>query len=219
MDLQRTMVLNAGGGSLDAGVNDMTLSGDISGSGSLSLDSEGSLTFAGTNKTYSGATSLLQGTLIVQDSGGLSADSALVLSVGTVVDASATATQAVAGLSGSGDVMLGSGQFSVNSTADETFSGIISGDGSLSKTGAGKLTLEGTNTYLGGTVIDGSTISISSDSNLGDAAGGLVFLNGGTLESPLASFRHGMWFWIPDRFCTRPAAPRRFRVRFPAPAV
>ena len=181
-DLQRAMTLNAGGGSIDAGVNNVTLSGGISGSGPLSLDSEGTLTFAGNNKSYSGATSLLQGTLLVQDSGGLSANSALALSSGTVVDASGTATQTVAGLSGSGDLVLGSDAFSVNSAADETFSGIISGAGSLSKAGAGKLTLDGVNSYLGGTLIDGSTISISSDDNLGNAAGVLSFQGGGTLE-------------------------------------
>ncbi len=42
--------------------------------------------------------------------------------------------------------------------------------------------LTGTNTYTGGTQIDAGTLRISSDANLGDAAGGLVF-NGGTLNT------------------------------------
>ena len=46
----------------------------------------------------------------------------------------------------------------------------------------GTLVLTGTNTYTGGTAINGGTLQISSDANLGDAAGGLSF-NGGTLHT------------------------------------
>jgi autotransporter-associated beta strand protein len=53
--------------------------------------------------------------------------------------------------------------------------------GSLVKTGTGTLTLSGTNTYTGGTTFAGGTVSVSSDANLGDAAGSLTF-NGGTLQ-------------------------------------
>lgn len=57
---------------------------------------------------------------------------------------------------------------------------VITGAGSLTKTGAGSLTLSGANTYLGGTIINGGTVSVGSDGNLGDAAGALTF-GGGTL--------------------------------------
>src|SRR5690606_27804279 len=43
----------------------------------------------------------------------------------------------------------------------------------------GTLVLTGTNTYSGGTAINGGTLQIASDANLGAAAGGLSF-NGGT---------------------------------------
>jgi fibronectin-binding autotransporter adhesin len=39
----------------------------------------------------------------------------------------------------------------------------------------------GTNTYSGGTEINGGTLIVSADSNLGNASGGLAF-NGGTLR-------------------------------------
>src|SRR4029077_17250109 len=46
------------------------------------------------------------------------------------------------------------------------------------KDGTGKLTLSGTNTYSGGTQLDGGTLSISSDANLGTC--GVLQMDAGT---------------------------------------
>lgn len=62
-----------------------------------------------------------------------------------------------------------------------TISGVIGGAGSLTKVGAGVLTLTGANTYAGGTYFNGGTISVSSDANLGALVGALSF-NGGVLQ-------------------------------------
>ncbi|MCX7096912.1 MAG: autotransporter domain-containing protein [Methylococcales bacterium] len=62
-----------------------------------------------------------------------------------------------------------------------TVSGAISGTGSLSKVGLGVLTLSGVNTYSGGTDLNGGTLSVSDESNLGDMAGALTF-DGGVLQ-------------------------------------
>ncbi|WP_421999579.1 autotransporter domain-containing protein [Reyranella sp.] len=67
-----------------------------------------------------------------------------------------------------------------------TMSGAIGGAGRLRKTGAGTLTLTGANTYQGGTAVNGGTLSVSANANLGDAAGNIGF-NGGTLRTT-ASF-------------------------------
>ena len=45
-----------------------------------------------------------------------------------------------------------------NQTADGTYSGILSGSGSLTKTGAGILMLSGINTYTGGTTVSAGTL-------------------------------------------------------------
>ncbi|WP_052071784.1 autotransporter-associated beta strand repeat-containing protein [Sphingopyxis sp. MWB1] len=58
----------------------------------------------------------------------------------------------------------------------------LAGDSKLVKADLGTLTLSGANSYTGGTRIDAGTLRISSDSNLGDAAGGLS-LNGGRLHT------------------------------------
>ncbi len=67
-------------------------------------------------------------------------------------------------------------------------------EGGLSKTGAGKLTLSGTNIYKGGTTVSAGTLSVTSDANLGATwtqnggasitsnIGGAITLDGGTLE-------------------------------------
>jgi fibronectin-binding autotransporter adhesin len=58
----------------------------------------------------------------------------------------------------------------------------LSGNSQLVKTDAGTLILTGANSYAGGTAINGGTVQIASDANLGAAAGALT-LNGGTLAT------------------------------------
>ncbi|QDC39312.1 autotransporter outer membrane beta-barrel domain-containing protein [Sphingobium fuliginis ATCC 27551] len=71
-----------------------------------------------------------------------------------------------------------------------TIDAVLGGAGvQLVKTDLGTLTLSGVNSYTGGTLVNGGTLRISADANLGDAAGGLT-LNGGTLNSS-ASFGSG----------------------------
>ncbi|WP_247880836.1 autotransporter outer membrane beta-barrel domain-containing protein [Brucella intermedia] len=61
------------------------------------------------------------------------------------------------------------------------FGSLISGTGNVSQRGGGTTVLTGNNTYSGGTILDGGTLSVSRESNLGDTAGALSF-NGGTLQ-------------------------------------
>lgn len=61
-----------------------------------------------------------------------------------------------------------------------TIDAVLAGSTELVKVDLGTLVLNGANTYSGGTQIQGGTISIATDGNLGAATGGLVF-DGGTL--------------------------------------
>lgn len=70
-----------------------------------------------------------------------------------------------------------------------TISAAIAGSGGLVKYDSGTLILSGSNSYTGGTAINGGTLSVSSDVNLGNAAGGLA-LDGGTIQNT-AAFQTG----------------------------
>jgi autotransporter-associated beta strand protein len=68
-----------------------------------------------------------------------------------------------------------------NSSKNYTISGsAIAGSGQLIKQGGGSLTLNGANSYTGGTVNNGGTVTIG---NAGAFGAGLVTLNGGTLNN------------------------------------
>ncbi len=78
-------------------------------------------------------------------------------------------------------VTLGSAAFTVGDATDTTFAGIISEGGSLTKQGAGKLTLTNANTYSGPTSVANGTLELGGTSgSLGTNAGAVA--NQGTLR-------------------------------------
>ncbi|HEV2510987.1 autotransporter domain-containing protein [Bosea sp. (in: a-proteobacteria)] len=82
----------------------------------------------------------------------------------------------------SGGIVVDSGTLTFNQPTAVTVGNVISGGGSVTKDGAGTLTLTGANTYTGGTTLNQGTLSISQDANLGNAAGGLTFGGASTLQ-------------------------------------
>ena len=73
-----------------------------------------------------------------------------------------------------------SGTFEYNSSANQTFSGVISGAGSVVKDNTGTLTLSANNNFSGGTTVDGGTLQLTVDGRIGN--GGLTVNNGGTFS-------------------------------------
>ena len=89
-----------------------------------------------------------------------------------------------------GDVLTltGAPEITVNgltTTDTATISAIIAGNAGLLKWGIGTLILSGANTFTGGLTINSGTVSVATDANLG-AAGGLVTIDGGTLNATAA---------------------------------
>ena len=80
-------------------------------------------------------------------------------------------------------------------TGEQTLSTNVEGEGALEKTGAGTLTLSGTNTYSGGTTVAAGTLSASNTSSLGSGAvtiqGGAELEYTGTANSTLSSLKTG----------------------------
>ncbi|CAM4286055.1 Autotransporter domain-containing protein [Bordetella tumbae] len=106
--------------------------------------------------------------------------------VGSVkIDASSTFETSAQGLLGDiamvPDLGVTGGKMVFAQQDDATYKGKVSGIGSVTKTGAGTLTLEGDNTHTEGTKISGGTIAISKDNALG-ADNGALTLDGGTLQ-------------------------------------
>ncbi|KRC81475.1 autotransporter-associated beta strand repeat-containing protein [Sphingomonas sp. Root241] len=117
------------------------------------------------------------GTVTVDNSGGNVLSAGMQFTVGgyTIVGQPLTLTGAQAfvrvGDGGAGDAAI-----------TTTVSSVLTGSAQLVKDMGGTLVLTGVNSYMGGTAINGGTLSVSSDANLGDAASGLSF-NGGTLRT------------------------------------
>ncbi|WP_193172815.1 DUF4347 domain-containing protein [Nisaea nitritireducens] len=155
---------------IDTGVNNVSISGNVTDDGTnvLAKTGTGTLTLSGSN-TATGSMTVSQGTLSVAADGNLSAG-ALTLNGGTLAVTGATTIDNA--------IALGASHGTLNTTADVTFSGVISGTGNLTKTGANTATLSGTNTYSGTTTVSDGTVSVAADSNLGTGA---LTLNGGTL--------------------------------------
>jgi autotransporter-associated beta strand protein len=135
--------------------HDYTYSGVVSGSGSLAKSGNGKVTLTA-NQPYTGPTLVSGGTLVVNGT----------LTGGTYA----------AAITFSND-----GNLELNQADDQVLSGTLSGPGNLVKSGAGKLTLTGTNSYKN-TTVTGGTLAISDDNNLGTAGTGTNTLNGGTLS-------------------------------------
>lgn len=184
--LSKSQTLNnlSGTGTVSLGSNILTensssdteFGGDISGTGELVKTGTGNLTLSG-NTTYSGATTISAGTLTLDPSSGQALTSGSVSNGGTLA---LGASQTVNNLSGGGAVSLGSNTLTMNIAALSTVSGVISGAGSIVKTGAGSLTLTGVNTYAGTTTVNGGTLVVPSIDSLGD---GTLTLNGGILST------------------------------------
>lgn len=170
---QVTLTL-AGGGS---GV--VTMSGVISsgpGHRDYAIVKTGGSTFSltGTN-TYSGGTTISDGTLIVNSNASMGNNSgSLTLNAGTLQVAAGFTTSRAITLNNAASAFL------IDPSQTYTVTSAILGNGALNKTGTGTMVLGGANTYSGGTIISAGTLRLGAADRLLDA--GTVTVSGGTLD-------------------------------------
>ena len=160
---------------VDAGQT-FTHTGIVSGDGSLTKQGEGVLELSGAN-IYTGETVIEQGTLVVT---GSLADTTPV-TVSSQATYALGADDAVGSIAGGGDIALSTYELQVGGiNTSTTFSGVISGEGGLAKTGTGTLTLSGENAYTGPTTINGGTLQVAAPVALGNSSA--LALDGGVLQ-------------------------------------
>lgn len=154
-----------------------TFSGNmVDGNGKLGLNLAGSNSLSWTlsgNNTYSGATTVANGTLKAGSATAFSANSTFTVNGGTTLDLAGFNNQLV-GLNGGGTVKSTAAGTAIliinndtsNSAADTTFSGPVQDGGTgmivaLTKYGSRKQTLSGLNTYSGSTTVLAGTLSLA----------------------------------------------------------
>ena len=162
-----------------------TWSGVLSGGGGLAKAGDGTLTLSGIN-TYSGGTTINQGTIAVNADTGLGAATGpLTFNGGTLQFDSSfdlSPSRAIT-LNAANNGFAGGGTFDTNGNTS-TISQGIQGAGGLTKAGAGTLTLSGPNTYTGATTVAAGTL----------AAGAVGTLPGMTAVTVAARHARPRWF-------------------------
>ncbi len=155
----------------------LPLSGIISGSFSVTKDGGGTVILSGAN-TFSNGLIIEEGILQCGAPTTLPASSSITLT-GGILDLNNNA-QTIGGLSGTFPINLGSAILTVNTTAPNSYGGVISQSGGLSVGGTGSLTLTNSSTYLGETTVTGGTLQLGVSNAL--PVGGAVTITGGTLD-------------------------------------
>ena len=159
------------GVTVNTNANNVSFDGVISGSGSITKTGAGTLILSGTN-TYSGGTTISAGPL----KGNIASGTDLSIAASATYDGDNKA-RSVGDLNGGGNIFNTDGL----TVQSGTFGGVIDNSNtSLTKTGAGTLTLSGTNTYTGMTTVRSGTLALGSDltSNQLTLYGGTVFDRG-----------------------------------------
>ena len=217
----------SGGGTLNTATT--TIAAGLNSEGSSNVSS-GSLTISGAGTTWNnslnayvggnstreggsgsltvtgGAAANVAGNLVVYNrAAGLTAN-AVAVGAGSTLTASGLSSPGAGTVTPTVSLSAASSQLVVSGGSGTTFSGVISGPGSLTKSNAGTFTLAGANTYTGPTAVTGGTLKLAGSGSfaasptvtvgsgatldvttgVGNLTGGANF-DAGTLQFALAS--------------------------------
>ncbi len=197
-----TRDLNLGGGGVTLGANRqvsvsagiLTVGGTISGGSSLTKAGIGVLVLAGSGSNYSGGTTVSTGTLVANTNSSLpnwnnSGTGAISVAAGATLAASSNwASADIDTLRASPSITWAPGSFfGIDTTvSDYTYStNIATANVGVNKTGPNILTLNGNNTYTGGTKVTAGVLLVPTTSSLpnwnGLGTGAIAASTGGTV--------------------------------------
>ncbi|NKD25471.1 autotransporter outer membrane beta-barrel domain-containing protein [Citrobacter freundii] len=160
-------LIRVGDGTVDGANYTATIDSVIRGTGGLNKGDLGTLILTGDN-TYSGGTTITSGTLQVAGDTNLgAADTGITFNGGTLKygEAFDTARQVT--------LESGGGTFDTNGH-DVSLLTEVEGNGQLTKTGKGSLTLTLDNTYTGGTTIEQGVLQLGNGGDIGSIQGDVV---------------------------------------------
>ncbi|GHT40948.1 hypothetical protein FACS189443_2010 [Planctomycetales bacterium] len=182
------------GGIFDTNGNNVTLATAISGTGGIEKTGDGTLTLS-KNNTYTGNTTITDGTLALSGNGSIAASSGVSLAnqPDAIFDISgANGDRTIKGLTGGGttggNVNLGVNTLIVdidNNTVN-TYNGVIDGSGGLTKDGDGTLILSGNNIYSGLTEVKNGTLELFGSGSISDK---LVLYSGAVFNAGNATVK------------------------------
>lgn len=173
---------------------ELTLGGAVS-NGGLVKTGAGTLVLSGSANSFAGGTVVNEGILRASAPGTLAAGPVSVAAgasldldgkphaLGALENSGSVLTGggvvSVASLSGSGTLNFGAGGITANQADTSTYSGVISGDGALVKTGGGSLVLSGPSNFTGGVLVSAGTLRLMDPASAG--TGQVRVATGGTL--------------------------------------
>ncbi len=182
--------INITGTSQVAATQSFTLSGALTGNGTLNLGdtTSGNLNISNDLSGFSGTVNYTNtsGGNNVNFNGELSTTATFTtsfVSAGRYLKFNANST--IGELSGDGNILITNGNtLTVNQSTDSTYSGVFgahfSGRGAFTKAGTGTLTLTGANQHTEATTVSGGTLSAENNKALGNTTS--LTVNGGTLD-------------------------------------
>ncbi len=179
-------------GSIDTDTGDLlliegngntTLSGQIFNSGGLAKDGLGTLTLSNSGNSYTGSTWIHAGTLALGNSNVIPDGSSLVVDGGILaLDGFSDVVNSITlqnGTISSTTGVLSSSSFDLR---NGTITAKLSGAGTLTKNTSGTVVLSGSNSYTGGTTINGGVLQFAASTAL-PASGNITINTGGTLQA------------------------------------
>ena len=176
----------SGGGNFVAN-NGAALAVKLGGTGGLTVGGTGD-TYLWASNSYTGATVINSGQLILGGNGAISESSAVQIDSGaafllTGAFAPNNINRTIAGLTGAGILWGAGGTVTVNkASGTDTFTGDIQSGQGLIKSGSGTLVLGGASSYTGATTVSAGTLLIAHGSALGSTAAGTTVASGAQLR-------------------------------------